>query len=545
MTLIVWPPIEDDPWPTLGPLLCGWIEENLVHGPGDLLGVPVRLTPEQRGWMYRMYEICPRGHPREGQRRFERCVLSLRKGSAKTEYAAWIAGAELHPRAPVRFAGWNGDEPDGQGVIDPYIPMISYTEEQTEELAYGALRRILEYSRVARDFDIGLERIVRIGGEGKAEAVSGSPNARDGARTTFQHADETHRFTLPKLKTAWRDVMLANMAKRPLADPWALETTTAPEPGAGSLAESTMDHAVAMLKKGDPASSRLFFFHREASAKHDISTTRGLKRALKEAAGPYVSKWSPLDRIVGMFRELDADVRYLERVYTNRRTKASDRAFDAERWKELARPDFVVPEGSVITLGFDGSRYNDATGLVGTHIESGFQWKVGVWERPAGLPKDQPWEVPVAEVDELVSAAFERWVVARMYCDPPKWESWVATWAGRYGKDRVVEWWTNRRKAAAYATRAYAGAIDAGELTHDGDPTFTEHVGNARRHDTGLVDEEETPNGMLRKPLWVLRKERPDSPKKIDLAMAGVLSWEARNDALTAGEAAAVAWELV
>jgi hypothetical protein len=36
-------------------------------------------------------------------------------------------------------------------------------------------------------------------------------------------------------------------------------------------------------------------------------------------------------------------------------------------------------------------------------------------------------------------------------------------------------------------------------------------------------------------PLWTIYKERPDSPHKIDLAMAGALSWEARNDALASG----------
>jgi len=37
------------------------------------------------------------------------------------------------------------------------------------------------------------------------------------------------------------------------------------------------------------------------------------------------------------------------------------------------------------------------------------------------------------------------------------------------------------------------------------------------------------------KTLWLIRKDRRDSPHKIDLAMAGVLSWEARNDAIAAG----------
>lgn len=542
--IIMVPPPDAEPWPTLGPQVVAFIEQHLVHGPGDLLGQRVRLNNEQRAWLYRLYEIHPpyrmtqKGgrsskakHPRAGTRRFERCVLSLRKGSSKTEFAAWIAACELHPDAPVRCAGFATvrgvpNQPLGRGVTDPYIPMISYAEEQTEELAYGALRRILEESSLAGDFDIGLERIMRRGGDGKAEAVSGSPNARDGARTTFSHADETHRMSLDHLRRAWT-VMLANLAKRPLADPWALETTTAPEPGAGSVAESTMDFALKLAAKPEAASgARLFFFHREAAGSHDLSTDSGLRAAILEASGPFVARWSDVDRIMRRFRDDDTDPAYAERVWLNRRVQATAKAFDVATWKTLVRPGYVVPPGAAITLGFDGSRYEDATGLVGTELESGHQWVLGVWERPPTLAS---WEVPVEEVDGMVRDAFERWHVVRMYCDPPKWESWVATWAGRYGEKRVVEWWSNRRRPMAYALRAYRGAMQAGELTHDGDAAFTRHLGNACRALTSLRDEEG-------QPLWILRKERPDSPHKIDLAMASTLSWEARTDAIAAGE---------
>lgn len=539
MTVFMFPPEDAEPWPTLGPEVCAFLEAELCRGPGDLLGHPLDLNDEERGWIYKLYEVYPATtsrrknrvivndiHPHAGKRRFQRCALSLRKGSSKTEFAALIAAVELHPDGPVRVAGWNGKQPTGKGVTDPYIPMISYTEEQTEELAYGALRRILEECSLGRDFDIGLERIMRLKGDGKAEAVSASPNARDGARTTFEHADETHRFTLDSLKRAWT-VMRANLAKRPLADPWALETTTAPEPGAGSVAEETMEYARGLAEKG-VSQPRLFFFHRQASDKHNLDTEAGLKAAVIEASGPFIAAWSAVDRIVETFREPDADRAYLERVWLNRPVQASGVAFDVLRMRALARPGYVVPDGAVITVGFDGGRFDDATALIGTEVVSGFQWKLGVWERPL---TQATWEVPIREVDGIVADTFARYSVARMYCDPPKWESWIATWASRYGEKRVTEWWTNRRRPMAYAIRSYVGAIGAGELSHDGDKQFLTHLANARRLGTNLVDEQGVP-------LWILRKERPDSPNKIDAAMAAILSWEARNDALTAGEGA-------
>lgn len=541
MGVILYPGPDERPWPTLGPQVCQFIEEYLVHGPGDLLGEEVELNDEQRAWIYRMYEVQPQfldgrkggrsaktRNPEAGKRRFERCVLSLRKGSSKTEFAAWIAAAELHPEGPVRCDGFDArGEPVGRGVVDPYIPMISSSEEQTEELAYGALRRILEESELAGDFDIGLERIVRRGGDGKAEAVSASPNSRDGARTTWQHADETHRLISDQHRRAW-NTMLANMAKRPRADPWALETTTAPEPGGGSVAEATMNFARKVAEEGKGGAPRLFFYHREAGSHHDLKTDKGLRAAILEASGPYIAKWTDAGRIMQRFRDPDSDPAYAERVWLNRSVQAADRAFDVGRWKELVRPGYLVPAKAMITVGFDGSRYDDATGLVGTELDSGHQWVLGVWERPE---TQKNWEVPVEEVDATVADAFDRWTVVRMYCDPPKWESWVSAWAGRYGDKKVLEWWTNRRKPMAAAIKSYRTAMQAGELSHDGEALMAAHLGNSCRHYTNLWDDD----SEEKKPLWVLRKERPDSPHKIDLAMAGILSWEARTDAIAAG----------
>ena len=524
MAVLMVPDLEAQPWPSLGGQVCAFIEDFLVHGPGDLRGQPARLDMEKRALIYRAYEVYGRDHPQAGRRRFKRVAISLRKGSAKTEFAAWLAACELHPDGPVRTVGWDGHgNPIDGGVTDPYIPLCAYTEEQSEDLAYGALRTVLGEGPLRNDFDIGLERIMRIKGDGKAVALSSSPDARDGARTTFEHFDETHRFTLPRLKAAHR-TMLANIPKRRGADAWSLETTTAPSPGENSVAEDTMEYA-RQVADGRITDSRLFFFHREASDKHDLTTDEGIRAAVIEASGP-VAEWSDVDGIVEQWKDPTADRAYLERVWLNRLVRASDKAFDAERWKELAQPGTVIADGERITLGFDGSRFHDATGIVATHIATGFQWVVGVWERPW---KIETWEVPVDEVESAIAEAFRRWEVMRFYADPPYWESFVAKWEGDYGDERVWQWRTNRWTPMAYAMRSFANAIIAGEITHDGSEAYRRHIGNACRHFLSLRDDKG-------EKLWVIYKERPDSPNKIDLAMAGVLSWEARRDAIAAGE---------
>ena len=524
MSVLTVPAYESSkPWPTLGPQVCEFIESYLVFGPGDLRGQPAMIDTEKRGLIYRLYEVFPCGHPQAGRRRFKRAGISLRKGSAKTEFAAWLAAVELHPLGPVRCDGWDAKgEPVGVGVSDPYIPLVAYTEEQSDELAYAALRVILEYSSLADDFDIGLGRIMRIGGDGKAVSLAGSPDARDGARTTFQVFDESHRMNTPRLKSAHR-TMLANIPKRFKADAWSLEVTTAPAPGEGSIAEDTMDYA-RQVADGAIQDSRLFFFHRQASDKHDLSTPAGIRAAVIEASGT-AAAWSDIDGIVEQWRDPTSDKTFLERVWLNRLVRSSERAFDIEQWRTLEKEDYKPAPGALITLGFDGARWRDSTALVGCEVETGYMWLVGLWEKPEHL---QEWEVPVSDVMAAVAEAFGQWEVWRMYADPPYWETQVAEWAGQYGDQRVLEWWTNREKAMSYAIRQFNNALLAGELSHDGGEGLRRHLGNAVRKNLRMMDDAGVP-------LWTIYKERADSPHKIDAAMAAILAWEARQDARTAG----------
>jgi phage terminase large subunit-like protein len=524
VSVLMVPRDDGRPWPTLGPLVCQFIEQNLVFGPGDLRGLPAVLDDEKRALIWRMYEVYPREHPLAGRRRFKRVGLSLAKGLAKTEFAAWIAACELHPEAPVRCDGWDKHgNPLGAPVRDPYIPLVAYTEEQSDELAYGALRVILEEGPLRDDFDIGLERIMRRRGDGKAVSLSSSPSARDGARTTFQLADETHWWTSPKLVKA-HQTMMANLPKRKLADAWALEVTTAPEPGTGSVAEATMNYARA-IQEGRAKDARLFYFHRQASDEHDLETAEGARAAVVEASGP-AAAWRDIDAIVELWRDPTTDRSYWERVWCNRLVKSRNKAFDPARWKELRQEEIPVRSGDLITLGFDGAQFHDATGLVATHVETGYQWVLGSWECPYGV---DDWQVPTDEVDATVAAAFEEYTVWRMYADPPYCQAWLAKWAGLYGEDKVIEWWTNRRKQMSYALENFDTAIKSGDVSHSGDAVLARHIGNAVRHDLPQRDEE------TGKALWLIRKERRDSPDKIDLAMAAVLSWEARTDAIAAG----------
>ena len=532
MATLVVPPLDVQPWPTLGPELCDWIEATLPYGPGPKKGEPYVVEPEFRGQIYRMYEVYPRGHARAGRRRFKRAALSMRKGTAKTEKAAIVVAAESHPHAPVRCDGFRRQGsiwvPVGRGVpVDPYIPMVAYTEEQSEDLAYGVLRQILEMSDVADWYDIGLDRILVLNDHGRAageiKPLAGSPSARDGARTTHQHFDETHRMFLARLKNA-HNTMLQNAFKLRDADAWTLETTTAGQLGQHSIAEDTHEYAE-QVNRGKVEDPSLFYMHRFAPEEMKTETRAQVKAALLEASGP-ASDWSgDIPALVTHYFEPKTDQSFFSRVWFNRWGRGGQSAFDVARFKKLGKTGKTITPGRLVTLGFDGARRRDASGLVATDVLSGFQQVLGAWERPADA--DESWEVDAGDVDAAVELAFSTWSVWRMYADPPYWDEWVDAWAGRYGDERVVKWWTNRQRAMAGALRVYRDAM-AGTLTHDANPLYVEHVGNAYRKELPFRND-------LDEPMWLIEKERPDSPKKIDVAMAGCLSWEARGDAVAAG----------
>jgi len=282
-----------------------------------------------------------------------------------------------------------------------------------------------------------------------------------------------------------------------------------------------MEYAKA-VSEGRVADSRLFFFHRFASDEHNIDTEEGARAAIEEASG-LAASWRDIDSIVELWRDPTTDRSYFERVWLNRIVKASQQAFDYELWKSLAEPR-EIPDGETIVLGFDGALFHDATALVGTHVDTGYQWLIGVWECPYG---QTDWQVPEAEVDDAVKAAFQRWNVWRMYADPPYWQSWIATWAGLY-PDRVISWYTNRRNQMTQALEAYDTAIKSASFHHDGNSVLARHVGNSVKQVLRQRSEEGHP-------MWLIRKERSDSQNKIDAAMAAVLSWEARMDAIGSG----------
>ena len=443
-----------------------------------------------------------------------------------TELMAIVALLELHPDAPIRFAGYDheaeGGLAPGRSVMSPFIPLLAPTLEQLKDLAYGAAMEIVKDIDDAALFDPNKERIMINGeGESKIIPVAASAGRLDGQKPTFQGIDESHRMVEDRHIAAVTTIE-NNLKKRFADDPWQLSTTTAGDPSEPSMALREFQYGM-KIAEGKIKDPTTFFYHRATSdenAKFDTMENR--IKALKEASGPEAAKFRDLFSVAKEWDDENADHSYLERVWCNRWVQSSTSAFDAKKFRELGDESLKIAPGSTIVLGFDGAISDDSTALVATEIETGIQNLVGIWEKPEGATR---WQVPVGEVNAVMEDMFEFYDVLKLYADPPYWQESISKWAGRWEK-RVVEWPTRNETHIYYALRAYSEAINMGEVGHDNNQALIDHIAASGKNLLNRYDDEG-------KQKYRLAKRQRD--KKIDAAMAAVLSWQARLDALSEG----------
>jgi phage terminase large subunit-like protein len=499
---------------TLGVEVIDWLEAMLVHGPGDVQGDPYRLDDELKHVLLHLYEI-----DAHGRRVVRRGFLSRPKGRSKTELAGAVSAAELC--GPVRY---DGTDSRGQPVGRPVkgAQVVAYaTEEGQAGTTYSTAAFMLGEGPAVNEYglDVGLSRTYLEGGGVMLAETSGATSA-EGGRTTFAVFDETAYWATRELRRLHATVR-RNLGKRAIAEAWSFETSAAWQPGEESVAEVLYRHWTALVESGavDPT---IYVDHREAPEVPDLDDDEHLEAALRHVYGP-AAQWLDLPRIMAEIRDPQSDPKEARRFWLNQPMIAADAWLEPELVTARRRTG-TLEAGAAITLGFDGSLSDDATALVACTLGPDPRLvTLGVWEAPlaAGPAERAGWVVDVDGVDAAVADAFEDHIVVLMYCDPAYWTPHIAAWAARYGGEVVREFSTARDGRIVPAAVAAHTALTTGELEHDGDPVLERHLRNARTRSTryGLT----------------LRKDRPKSPNKIDAAMAGVLAFQARIDAIAGG----------
>lgn len=349
----------------------------------------------------------------------------------------------------------------------------------------------------------------------------------------------THLYTTDQLRKMYRTVA-RNTGKRKEGEPWMLDTTTAWQPGERSIAEQASDKYQGMKVPEAVQKKGVLYDHRQAPEPKRFGQDTSLIKAMREGYGP-AAEWMDFQRIVRIIRDAEDQEAEAYRFWLNRPRLAGT------QWISAAELDAVteqreIESGEPIALGIDASEYDDHTALIGC-TEDGHLFPVGIWGRPEDWPKEMSWEVPMEEVDQAVRWCFDEFAVARLYADPPIIShSLLPQWARDYGEKKVFEFWTASDGKMAIATGACRTAIRQKNVTlgteelrtdnapRNGRPLFIWHLENARTRKVKVRLEDRA------EAAYIVTKDRPGSPKKIDSAPAAVLALKARNDALEKDE---------
>ena len=453
--------------PTLGPVVCDWIETYLCHGPGDVQGEPLVLDDEYRSFIWKAYELWPRDHVLAGRRVFQRAFLSRPKGRAKSELAGAIGCAEA--LAPVRFDGWDARGlPVGRPVTSPIVKCYATEETQAGNTFENCYYMLSEGDAAdVYDLDVGITRIFIPGG-GSIQTATAAAGSKDGGKETFCVFDETHLWASRAAHSLFGTVT-RNVTKRKAADGWVLETSTMFGPGEGSVAEQT--HAFAQT-----ATEGLLFDHRQAPLSTDIADDASLRAGLEFVYGP-AAGWTNIDSIIANeFRnptKKEADNR---RFWLNQPFKRAERFVDPVA-HDLLVLDREVEPGTKIVVGFDGSKNRDSTWLIGWTVEERpHRFTIGAWVRPQDA--GESWSVPRFEVTERLRETFDVFDVQLLVADPPDWRSELEAWAEEFGEDRVTAFETYQRKKMAEACDRFESALKSAAFTQDGDPDCNWQVYN-------------------------------------------------------------------
>ncbi|MGW2742364.1 terminase [Streptomyces sp. NPDC001450] len=536
--------------PTLGYYVLDWMIDNLAQ-PGRDDGEPFVPTAEQAEFLLRFYEV----DPRTGRRVIHRGLLSRPRGWGKSPFVGAIALAEAC--ADVVADGFDADgEPVGRpwhSIRTPLVRIAAVTEDQTDN-TWIPLREMARGGSLSTDYGLEVLDTVIYLPRGEISPITSSATSAKGDPACFASLDQTEEWRDSNGGVRLAKVMRLNAAKLGGS---LIETPNAFTPGEGSVAERSAADYQAILD-GRSRARGILVDHREAPADTDLTDERSLVAGLRYAYGcssdhpdgcvlhdpPCEPGWSPIERLTSEFYDTSNEPQDLRSDLLNQVTHAADAWLSEPEVRASSDLGKRVEPGDRIVLGFDGSRkrsrgVTDATALIGCRLSDGHLFTLGVWEQPERLPvgpdgKPAEWQVPVVEVLATIVEAFDTYDVVGFYADPAKWESHVADWEAAYGprlqvqatRNHPIEWWMTggRSVLIVRALEKFHTALTEGELTHDGSSALVRHLVNARRR---------TSRSGLQ-----IGKAHPDSPKKIDAAVAAVLAWQCRLDAIAKGVAA-------
>lgn len=427
-------------------------------------------------------------------------------------------GRRVHRRALVGMPRKNGKSLLGAGLA--LYALVGDGEEGAEvyscagdrsqaRIVFGEAKRMVELdpmlSKVVKPYRDSLE-VPSTGS--RYRVLSAEAYSKEGLSPSFVVFDEVHVQPNDDLWT----VMTLGMGTR--EQPMILGITTAGYDPM-SLCGRLYEHG-RRVQAGEVDDPSFFFRWWEPS---DPQADWKDPRVWREA-NPGIPSGFLDEDIVADALNMPGGESAFRRYHLNQWTATATAWLPAGVWAAAADPARLIVAGEPVVLAVDGSWSNDSTALVACtadHVSV-----VKAWERPAG---HQQWRVPMLDVEDAIRDAARLYRPTEIVCDP-YWFQRSFHVLEAEGLP-MVEFPTNALGRMVPATKKFEDDLLEGRLSHDGHPALARHMGNA------VVKDDRYGRRIT--------KEAPNSPRKIDLAVAAVIGHD-RATFVPARAAQAVVW---
>ena len=495
--------------------------------------------------------------------------------SGKDPLAAMICIVEFV--GPCRLLGWGASgEPIAGPHPNPLVQLAAVSKEQnTNTVSLFPVMMDQEFQDVF-DVNIGVEVSYAQKRRCTLKALTSNFRTQEGARPSCVIENEIHHWLESQGGTDFHAVLGRNLTKRGYADPWArrLCITNAYKPSEESVARSIREGIEDALAGRYVDTGTLMYDSVEVRADVPIRPPAEHCSDVDDEGNPRPTLEDRIQWLMRLLREVRGDAFWLNlrqtaeeilspenqhalsdmrRFYLNQVTAADEAWLDRKDIIAAIDPEVAerrrsadsgmdsfevgwlrVDPDEPIVMFFDGSKSDDATGLVGCRVSDGYTFTLGVWQRPTNLADDEKarWRVDRSAVDRRVDQVFRRFNVVAFWGDPshakdevdytPYWDALMDEWHRKYS-DRLQVWAVNTQQAGVHAimfdmtgpqrTAQFVAAaqktvedFESLDITIDGHPALVKHLTNAQ-------EREDEKNGIT------LGKESRYSPRKIDLAV--------------------------
>ncbi len=502
---------------SLGWGVLNWCSVYLGQPDGDSKGDSWEFSPEQGLFILRHYAVDD-----NGQFLFYRSILERPKGWGKSPLLAALCCVEL--LGPVRFSHWDRGFPVGKRQGTPLIQIAAISEDQANN-TYDLVMEMLKGGLAYREYELQgcvMYSKVQTHDGGLIQKVTASPKGREGQRVTFVVCDETHLWVPTEKGPELMGAISRNATKM---DNRIVETTNAPVPGQESVAESSYNAVMQMIRDLEAQGytrkpPRILLDSREVFIE-DIYDRDQAFPALRYVYGDSVKEaggWLNLERIFEGVTDPSTTEHDARRFYFNQKLNQHSGWLKPSVWADAYDGDIKLKKTDKIALGFKVVPRNGAAVIVACRLSDGalFNLSGKHWERTEDDPAD--WEVPHTEIEARIKNLVEKYDVWKILADPQSYQDIIGRWSKEFGenpadKPMVEEFWTQQNKTKmSRAVEQFEEAVVSKRLSWR-DPQINQHVLNCHT--------EEVPGG------FVLRKENKHSKRYIVAALAAVLALEA------------------